>query len=231
MADFVTVYSDASYDSERRLGTWAFRARSDKGRWSGSGVCPRPMTGAAEAEAYAIAMGIWTSFKRCPALVGFFVNTDALSVAAVFWRLVGIESRRGPGTGEPEVLEIVRRVTAAVRPRWIRVKHVKGHSGTGNVRSYLNDAVDRVALAALRKARSDFDRIKDELLGPEIVKAARDGHYKEPWRHLIPVVIERMVGLQGKRGGEAHGDREGGEHRQGEGGGPETGRVPAAPQQ
>lgn len=137
---FVTIYSDASIGRKGagKRARWAFYAKCELGVLEDCGHADRDGLDVNAAEMYAICMAIWKCYCKWPSLEGFFVNTDSMHCCYVWW-----PHRKDP-RGDA-CIEMRDKLVAKLGGRWVRVKHVKGHRGGRDVRSYLNRRVDRMA--------------------------------------------------------------------------------------
>lgn len=135
---FATIYTDASFDVNTGRGAYAYYIKTSKGRVQGDGPASN-LDSSNHAEMLAIYKAVEDALTRWPDLKGLFVNTDSLSCCHIIWPYH--KGSRGKGaTGE-----VYRNLVKLINGRWIRAKHVKAHTGGGDVRSYLNRKVDHFA--------------------------------------------------------------------------------------
>lgn len=134
---WVTLYTDASF---RTKGGWGIWLRSAKGRIVKSGECPGIIDDSAAAEMYAALKGIEICLENWIETKGIQVNSDCLMVVNGLYPWSKPIHRISIRVIQDRIREILN--TKGVR---VRCKHVKGHSGTGNTRSWLNDRVDKLA--------------------------------------------------------------------------------------
>ena len=134
---WVTLYSDASF---RTKGGWGIWLRSEKGRIVKSGECPDSVSDSAAAEMFAALMGIEVCLQNWDETKGIQVNADCLMVVNGLYPWSKPIQRKS-------IRVIQDKIKALLKEKNVRVrcKHVKGHSGTGNTRSWLNDQVDKLA--------------------------------------------------------------------------------------
>jgi ribonuclease HI len=134
---WVTLYADASF---RNRGGWGVWLRSEKGRIVRSGECPKTVDDSAAAEIYAALMGIEICLENWPETQGIQVNSDCLMVVNGLYSWSKPIRRDSIRMIQEKIRDILK-----VKNVRIRCKHHKGHSGTGNTRSWLNDKVDKLA--------------------------------------------------------------------------------------
>ncbi len=143
---FATIYTDASFDVNTGRGAYAYYIKTSKGRAQADGPASN-LENSNHAEMLAIYKAVEDALTRWPELKGLFVNTDSLACCEVIWPF---HKTRGRGNTR----EVHESLVKLVNGRWIRAKHVKGHTGRGDVRSYLNRKVDHFAGKTMRKNRS-----------------------------------------------------------------------------
>ncbi len=138
MSDFVTLYTDASFNHTSKLAVVAYKARSKHGWLQGNKSLVVPST--CYAEMYAILHGIQQVNQTWPDAVGYFVNSDNQSVVQCFWTF---RNYKVPHLCE----ELKPKIHQELGDRWIRTKHVKAHTKGTDVRSWMNREVDRMTRA------------------------------------------------------------------------------------
>lgn len=138
MGDFVTLYTDASYNHQAKVATVAYKARSVYG-WLHGNLRQEQIPSICYAEMYAILFGIEEVNRQWhdKPLIGYFVNSDNLSVVQCFW---SFRQYKVPRLCE----ELKPKIHLAAGDRWIRTKHVKAHTSGQDVRSWMNREVDRM---------------------------------------------------------------------------------------
>ena len=144
---FATIYTDASFDDSSRRGAYAYYIKTSKGVIQNKGPASN-LDHSNHAEMLAIYKAVEEALKKWPDLKGLFVNTDSLACCHIIWPFH--KGSRGRGqTGE-----VYKSLVQLINGRWIRAKHVKGHTGRNDVRSYLNNKVDHFARNTMRGTRS-----------------------------------------------------------------------------
>lgn len=139
---FATVYTDAS--GNKKSWSWAFFARTCGRYHSGSGTVGHrsrknlKIAQSNSAEMYAIYMAVKEIINVWPDVKGIFVNTDNKTCCFFFW-----PSRNNPGCVSSKKIYLM--IQELLDGRWIRVKWVKGHQKSKNIRAYLNNKVDGMA--------------------------------------------------------------------------------------
>jgi ribonuclease HI len=134
---WVTLYTDASF---RTRGGWGIWLRSEKGRIVRSGECPDTVDDSAAAEMFAALIGIEICLKSWPETKGIQVNSDCLMVVNGLYPWSQPIRRKSIRVIQEKIREILK-----AKELRVMGKHVKGHSGTGNTRSWLNNQVDKLA--------------------------------------------------------------------------------------
>lgn len=134
---WVTVYTDASF---RDIGGWAVWIRSEKGRIVRSGQCPRTVRDSADAEMYAAMKAVEICLENWGGVSGIQINSDCMMVVNALYPWSKPIRR-------DSILKIQDQIRQTLKAKGIRIrcKHVKGHSGKGNTRSWLNTQVDSLA--------------------------------------------------------------------------------------
>lgn len=155
---FVTIYTDTSWCPENKIAVWAFYAKCSKGVLKEHGQCKGTIACSSTGEMYAIYEAIKTCKAEWPELNGFFVNTDSLTSCHLLWP----ESIKQSDHFKGDHLQRLKRYIREICPEkespsnpWLRVKHVKAHTGQDDIRSYLNRWCDKNALAGLKDMRAE----------------------------------------------------------------------------
>lgn len=140
-----TLFVDASYCPETRVGAWACWWKVDSIRRSGSGVFRVPMPDSTTAEACALARALhaYASHEAMPRRV--LAQTDCLGAINVF----------RPAPPRMTALAIEARRLVAGLPLVIEYRHVRGHQGGASPRSWVNEWCDGVARQLMRRAREE----------------------------------------------------------------------------
>jgi len=153
---FITLYTDASM-RDGVTTTVAWRGKCNLGTVEGAvQIMSHDIH---HAEMSAMLYGIRDALARWPDLVGVFVNSDNLNCVQAFWTFRDFKTP-GPAVGVKKDIE------QALAGRWIRTKHVKGHSGRGNIRSYMNWSVDRMTRKAVPRALPNVKPNSPEMKKP-----------------------------------------------------------------
>jgi len=150
-----TVYTDASWKeiSPKRgkktvLSSWAMYARCKDEKIE---MAQSFTNNSSESPTHAEARAIYNAIKKCynkwPDLDIIFVNTDSLAVCHSMWPDgIGRQNMRVTNN-QPETLGIINVMKEWIEKRNLihRFKHVKAHTGGNDIRSKVNDLVDRKA--------------------------------------------------------------------------------------
>ncbi len=145
---FATIYTDASFDVNTGRGAYAYYIKTSKGKAQADGPAS-DLENSNHAEMLAIYKAVEDALNRWPDLKGLFVNTDSLACCHIIWPFYKGGRRNKGNTGE-----VYRSLVKLINGRWIRAKHVKAHTGGGDVRSYLNRKVDHFAGKTMRANRN-----------------------------------------------------------------------------
>ena len=155
---FATIYSDVSYCNESNIAVYAFYAKSSEGVLKNHGECKGTISDATAGEMYAIHEALKQCQVEWPHLEGFFVNTDSQTSCHLLWpdRIKKTDHFKLPQAQRIKkyIQEICPEKEAPDKP-WLRVKHVKAHTGNKDVRSYLNRYCDKKAIKKLRELREE----------------------------------------------------------------------------
>ena len=142
---WVTLYTDASYHPEKKLGGWAIWLKSAQGRIVRYGRCPKEINGAMSAEIYAAYVGIHMALRDWTDVEGILVNSDNQAVCRGLWEW-------SKPTADPIFNRIQLKIQQRTKDIKIRTKHVKGHQYfQKDVRAYLNNRCDRLSRNYLRE--------------------------------------------------------------------------------
>jgi ribonuclease HI len=158
-----TVFADASWCPNTKAGGWGCWIKNEfsTNTYSGAFKAPLPCSAAAEfsAAANALHIGIKKGHVARNGLV--VMQTDCekvlMAMSRDYRREWSAKHRQrcgfpGLNTAEMTALRALHSLasTANVELRW---KHVRGHQGGGNARSWVNERCDSLAKAAMREAR------------------------------------------------------------------------------
>lgn len=151
--EYVTVFCDASIDQRNKAAAWAIWVKGPHGTFTQAYRFKRAVASAAEAEKCAAAnsLAIVRLLYKGHQHLTIVLQSDHLGI--------GI-SIKGVVSKNPHSRAVNALVHAEVQKvqelGWeVRYKHVKGHSGTGTPRSYVNDLLDKMAKAVMREVRKE----------------------------------------------------------------------------
>lgn len=144
-----TLYCDASWYHEEKVGGWAIWLRSEKGRIVRAGAVPDYCLHAYEAEFAAVFAGIHLALVSWPETKAILVRSDCDSALKL---MTGRHQPRHEGARR--LAEKVAEFRSSVRllPRW-----VKGHQSGDSTEAWINRRVDRMAREA---ARAEVSRVQ-----------------------------------------------------------------------
>ena len=131
--DFITLYTDASFQDKTGIAKIAFRGTCRLGNIEN--VKEISAIHSTEAEMLAILWAIEEANLKFPNLLGFFVNSDNLHCVQSFWSFRPIKVNK-------ECRPHLKKILKIVGQRWLRTKHVKAHVQVRDTRSFLNNYVD-----------------------------------------------------------------------------------------
>ncbi len=138
---WVTLYTDASYDGNQ--AGWGVWVRHAQGRIVEKGRCPSGIQDSNAAELYAILMGakiVLEQVHPIARVTGLLVNSDSQTALEIVKF----------GARPPRRVDFAQLQKAIVEPLDAenirrRCKWVKAHQKSQDTRSWLNNAVDRLA--------------------------------------------------------------------------------------
>lgn len=141
--DCVTAFCDASFRHDTKAAAWACWVKGPLGTFNKAYPFKTPPAHATEAEKYA-AINTLAIIKKMYA--GYKEVTIVLQVDCLDAKFM-MEGK--PTKGKPETRnlhEVARKHVATLPKGWtLKLKHVKAHNGTSDVRSYVNTLIDRQA--------------------------------------------------------------------------------------
>lgn len=163
----VTILADASHCPDTKAGGYGYWIASERGKKGGSGVLNGAIQSSTLAEMMAIANAIYHGVTN--GLVQghdiLLIQTDCESAIFAF------TSKRKGSVEEKRVIEYVQKVTRFLSLT-VEYKHVKGHTNRSEARFAANNACDRAARKAMRKARN-LVRIED---AKRLLESSRSRH-------------------------------------------------------
>lgn len=167
--DFVTLYTDASWDSKASHGSYAFWAKHQSGRLQMSKVLPKDIIDIYQGELYAICQGMHKALAKFPNVKGFYIMSDSLG--AIGWldnkakKTRGAESLEKPGPEMTTAKKVAHRLYASYRKMvdsrelTIHLKHVRSHKNSNHsVSNWLNNWCDKEA----NKTRKELAKSKEK---------------------------------------------------------------------
>lgn len=135
---WVTLYTDASYSHHDHAAGWGIWARSEFGRIVKNGKAPDWIRDGNAAEIYAVVAGLEQIVETWPGVSGVLVNSDS---EAVLRAIAGGTIRHGH---LQQCAKMMREISKKHGIR-LRAKYVRAHGRGKDVRTWLNNAVDRLA--------------------------------------------------------------------------------------
>lgn len=158
-----TIFADASWCPRTQVGGWGCWVKNEFSTnvYNGAFKAPLPCSASAEfaAAANALHMGVIKGHVARRGLV--VLQTDCEKVLMAMSRAYRKDwSRRhnqrcgfpGLGKAESAARDTILRLANSMNLE-LRWKHVRGHQGGGNARSWVNERCDSLAKAAMRQAR------------------------------------------------------------------------------
>jgi ribonuclease HI len=142
----ITINTDASYSEIHNIGTFAFWVTTSQGRFWGSGVLKKVID-VNDAEIQAIGNALHAlNKKNYPVITHIYINTDSTSAIGHIEK----KSVKYPsGRVVNDLLQNMRFKAGDVK-KYYSLRHVKGHSGKGSPRKYVNDWCDKRSRKELR---------------------------------------------------------------------------------
>lgn len=134
-SDFITIYSDASYYNITKEAKLGYSGKCCHGIIEKS-ISISDVGNIQVAEMLAIEAAVMEALEKFPQLTGFFINSDNLCCVHELWSF--------KETKPSSITPIKDRILEKIGNRWIRAKHVKAHTGKGDVRSYMNRKADKL---------------------------------------------------------------------------------------
>lgn len=141
-----TLYCDASWYQEERVGGWAVWLRSERGRIVRAGTVPDYCEHAYEAELAAIFAGVYLTTASWPDTSAIVVRSDC-DAALKLMSGRNLPRHQGAHMLTSKISEIQKSIR--LLPKW-----VKGHQSGDSTEAWINRKVDRLAREKARGALS-----------------------------------------------------------------------------
>ena len=151
----VTILADASHCPDTRAGGYGYWIASERGKKGGSGSFKGRVVNSTVAEMMAIANSLYEAVRHNLVLENDCILFQTDCEAAIF----AFTGKRSVTQEEGKVVSYVRKVVRGMKLT-VSYKHVKGHTSNKQARFAANNACDRAARKAMRKARN-LVRIED----------------------------------------------------------------------
>lgn len=145
MKGFVTLFTDASFSSQHKLGAWACWIKSDFHVGRLSGPFKLKVETSNEAEILAIANGIFLVVKTLKGIKKIHLVTDSDHALRVLGNRM-----KGSTKKEREVHKFIKTLLSDYRIK-LSLKGIKGHSKGSSPREYVNRWCDVKARREMRK--------------------------------------------------------------------------------
>lgn len=152
----ITINTDASFNSDYKVGGFAFYIISDVFKIMKGGTFKVQPKNSIEAEIMAIANAVYT-LLQAPELREtklIVINSDCLNA----FRRITLKNPDLVGRKTAKLIKELRNKTAqrgAILPDF-EFRHVKAHNGTPDARSYVNDWCDRTAKKYMRETVAEL---------------------------------------------------------------------------
>lgn len=144
-----TLFTDASYDHDMKIGTWAAWVKCDAGVATEQGIFKGQLTSSNAAELGAVANGIAVIIKRFKPEPGSTILIESDSQHALSVVRGPTPTLKADGAKMNRWLRGMERQYGLV----LRVRHVQGHSKALDKRTSVNVWCDRACHAELQRAR------------------------------------------------------------------------------
>jgi len=146
----ITVNTDASFNSEYKIGGYAFYIVCDLFKIQKSGYFKVNPKSPMEAEMMCMANALYTlaAQKELPSTNWIIINSDCLFA----FEKIKLKSQNNLGKTVAQLLRKVRIATSyrdVIKPKF-EFRHVKAHNGSPDARSYVNEWCDREAKKWMR---------------------------------------------------------------------------------
>jgi ribonuclease HI len=155
----VTINTDASFNSQHKIGAYAFWIVCDEGKIMKSGVLKEALN-PTDAELRCICNALYcllkSDFKNVRKII---INSDALYA---FCR-VGKNSNEVPGRKCSSILRQLKEKyykPSDYHKQIHEFRHVKAHSGTESKRKWVNDWCDKAAKRMMREKVKNLNKVK-----------------------------------------------------------------------
>lgn len=148
----VTIFADASFCHETKAAGWGCWIKNDVRSATYEGVFQVTLDQAREAELCALVNAVHKAVVMTHAPPGslLVLQTDCMSAIHL---LTGRRKEASISLVEKAAWRKFRELVEANDLDW-RLKHVRGHQGGKNARSWVNEKCDSLAKAAMRRARA-----------------------------------------------------------------------------
>lgn len=146
----VSLFTDASFCHRTCAGGWGAFIACERGKRYGGGQIEEYCKDSSHAELLAVRYGLRFAAERklLRPKDEILLQTDSLTAMEVM-ETFAVRTRIKEYT---EVHDRIRKGLMAWENK-LRVRHIKGHSGTGTSRTYVHNKCDRLAHEGMRKAR------------------------------------------------------------------------------
>lgn len=144
----ITITTDASFSSKYKRGTYAFFITSNLGRMSQAGALRKSCRSPSEAEIKCIINALTfvrnnkELFDKCK---NVYVNTDSMNSIHIWNDDRQLIIRYKLFKLSLQLNKLIRKLKKDYRKKSIELRHVKGHSGVNDKRSYVNEFCDKAA--------------------------------------------------------------------------------------
>jgi ribonuclease HI len=144
----VTILTDASHCPDLKVAGYGFWIASERGKLPGSGAMKNLVRTSTLAEMQAVVNALWKGAKA-----GLIQKGDELLIqidceAAIY----AFRHKRNVADDEKQVVEQLYLILTTLDLK-CKFRHVKAHTGSEAARSRANDACDKRARKAMRRAR------------------------------------------------------------------------------
>jgi ribonuclease HI len=155
MVNCITINTDASFHSEKKVGGYAFYIVCDLFKIQKGGKFKVSPKSSMDAEMMCMANALHTLFsqKELPTAKLIVINSDCL----FSFEKIGLKKQNEIGRKVAQTLRLVRKRMASyggIYPAY-EFRHVKAHSGVKNARSWVNEWCDTEAKKWMRLSLND----------------------------------------------------------------------------
>lgn len=162
----VTLYCDASWSDEHRVGAWAVWLRSGVGRIVRAGHCPAYCDSSTSAELAAIFAGMHIATTKWFDVTRILVRSDCKSALDAMLTPAAPASMQRL---QNRIVTLIGMRGISVDPRWC-----PGHAGQGDTAGFVNNQVHRLAYDTMKQMVANLQSLEASR-GPDCAECGGSG--------------------------------------------------------